>query len=82
MGEKEIDSGTWTQLGRLFLALPTGSDGVDHLRLVVSVLQGPHGPVREREPVFAARSDSQHAVKGLSARIRVRIQALAFLKGP
>jgi hypothetical protein len=60
-GEKKVDDGTQVRLGRLFPAIPTKADGVDHLRLVITVLQDPRGPVREFEPpspVFAGRPSS------------------------
>jgi hypothetical protein len=85
VGEQEVDGRAQVRLGRLFPALPAESDGVDHLRLVVPVLQCPRRPVGELKPpqaVLAAPPGSQHAVEGLPARGRVRVQALALLKGP
>jgi hypothetical protein len=54
-------------------------------RLVVPVLHGPRGPVREFEPapsVLIPPARPQHAVKRLATGIRVWIHALTPLKRP
>ena len=57
MPEEEIDGGAQVRLGRRRPLAPlVESHGLDHLRLVVSVLHDPHNTVREFELTPCAHS--------------------------
>jgi hypothetical protein len=70
VGEEEVDGGAQVRLGQLFLlaVLLTGSNGVDHLRLVVPVLQDPRGPIRELEPPLPILAAHTRRASGPVAR--------------
>jgi hypothetical protein len=61
------------RVGRRPLSPPAEAHGLDHLRLVVPVLHGSRGPVREFEPtpsVLIPSARPQDAVKRLAAGIQ------------
>jgi hypothetical protein len=85
MREEEIDGGAQARLGRRSLVPLAEAHSLDHLRLVVSVLHGPHGPVREFEPVpsiLIPSARSQYTVKRLATGIRMWGHALTPLERP
>ena len=77
MREKKVDGGGQVRLGRRPLTPPAETHGLDHLRLVIHVLHGFRGPVREFEPtpfVLMPSARPQYAVKRLATGIQLGLR--------